>query len=361
LAQIGNPTHRLRYKIIATFSFVGILIPIIAHASEKSYEQEFLVTAYYSPLPDQSVYFKGTYEGDIEFNGGGIEGADHTPVYAGMAAAPESYPFGTRIDLPGIGIVTVHDRGGRIVEGNGFHRIDLWMGRGEEGLARAMEFGAKVVKGTAYPPGTTQPQESFDLAHFPAPPEALVTLGYSIVSLLDDEDVVREERSQRVSALHKALLDLGYFSHAITGYFGPVTADAVTAFQKDAGFAATPDFVNQETRTAIVLHHAARRVYGSPFGEDSLMSGDSGEEVRALQRMLKLLGYFQGGITGLFDQRIRSSVLLFQRAHGIVASEGNSGAGVFGPRTRQALLTAWRAGRMDTAADTLLAMLGRGS
>lgn len=368
---------RIHISLIAILSLLGTLFPSVAYASDHPstalqpspsgatagrqgdpFDRKFLLTAYYSPEPNQSVYYRGTYEAELEFNGRGIEGSDHTPVYPGMAAAPETYPFGTRIELPGIGVVTVHDRGGRIVESDGFHRVDLWMGRGEEGLARAMEFGAKVLLGTVYPPGTEQPAESFTLADFPAPPEALVTLGYSIASLLDGEDLIKEEKSQRVSALHKALLDLGYFDHAITGYFGEVTRDAVVAFQNDAGIAATPDFVNSETRTAVVLHHAALRAYGFPVGDQTLAKGNSGKEVRALQRTLKLLDYFQGGITGTYDQRLYSTVLLFQRDHGIAYHESDIGAGVFGPRTRQALLTAWRAERMDTGAATLLALMG---
>ena len=82
---------------------------------------------------------RGTYAADTLLNGKGIAGADGTGVYLGMAAAPQSYEFGTRIVFPGIGTVTVHDRGGAITElETGAHRLDLWMGYGEEGLARAL-------------------------------------------------------------------------------------------------------------------------------------------------------------------------------------------------------------------------------
>ena len=37
------------------------------------------------------------------------------------------------MQIPGIGFVAVHDRGGAIKN----NRLDIWMGEGEEGLSRA--------------------------------------------------------------------------------------------------------------------------------------------------------------------------------------------------------------------------------
>jgi hypothetical protein len=76
----------------------------------------FVVTAYYSPLPDQSFYLRGSYEADIKLNGGGIKGASGKPVYSGMLAGPKIYPFGTAIKLNGVGIGKIDDRGGAIVK-----------------------------------------------------------------------------------------------------------------------------------------------------------------------------------------------------------------------------------------------------
>jgi hypothetical protein len=40
-------------------------------ASADSEEKTFIVTAYYSPIPGQSYYLKGSYEADIRLNGKG--------------------------------------------------------------------------------------------------------------------------------------------------------------------------------------------------------------------------------------------------------------------------------------------------
>lgn len=65
-------------------------------------EKTFIVTAYYSPLPGQSFYFKGNYEAEKRLNGNGTHGASGNPVFTGMIAAPKSYDFGTHIFFPGL-------------------------------------------------------------------------------------------------------------------------------------------------------------------------------------------------------------------------------------------------------------------
>ncbi len=60
------------------------------------YVQNFIITAYYSPLQGQEHYVTGSYAGDIYLNGNGTNGADGTEVYPGMIAAPKKYAFGTK-------------------------------------------------------------------------------------------------------------------------------------------------------------------------------------------------------------------------------------------------------------------------
>ncbi|MDD2907421.1 MAG: 3D domain-containing protein [Candidatus Gracilibacteria bacterium] len=111
----------------------------------------FYVTAYYSPLPGQDKYTTGSYEGDIRLNGGGKRTASGKGVFAGLMAAPRNYAYGTKIYLEGIGVGSVEDRGGAIVNsgerGHEYDRIDVWMGYGDEGLQRALKWGTRKVKG----------------------------------------------------------------------------------------------------------------------------------------------------------------------------------------------------------------------
>src|SRR3989344_740304 len=167
----------------ATIALASVILSIVspAYAAETWVveERDTIITAYYSPEPNQRKYFLGSLEADVTFNGQGVQGADGTRVYPGMIAAPAALPFGTRIEIPGLSIVgTVHDRGGRIVEGsNGTIRIDLWMGKGEEGLARALHFGVQEHRATLYVPKSMDvPKEKFDLLAFPSPQTVLTKL-----------------------------------------------------------------------------------------------------------------------------------------------------------------------------------------
>ena len=65
-----------------------------------------------------------------------------TPCEGRTCAASNKYPFGTRIQLDGIGTFTVEDRGGAI-SGN---RIDIFMNSHNA----ANNFGRRRVTGRAY-------------------------------------------------------------------------------------------------------------------------------------------------------------------------------------------------------------------
>ncbi|MDO8468347.1 MAG: 3D domain-containing protein [Candidatus Peribacter sp.] len=153
-------TARLPRHLKVLIAALALVAPVMAAGVSRDLprEQDFILTAYYSPLPGQCCYVKGGYRADKVLNGEGTNGADGTEVYPGMIAAPSSYAFGTVVALPGIGRFAVHDRGGAIVELDGAHRLDIWVGYGEEGLARALAFGVRRVRGTVYEVGGFQPK-----------------------------------------------------------------------------------------------------------------------------------------------------------------------------------------------------------
>lgn len=115
---------------------ISSISPAFADKTTPPEKTKFIVTAYYSPLPDQSFYLKGSYEADLRLNGNGTHGASGKAVYIGMLAGPKTYAFGTKVYLEGLGVGTVDDRGGAIVSsgsrGYDADRLDIWMGQGEE-------------------------------------------------------------------------------------------------------------------------------------------------------------------------------------------------------------------------------------
>lgn len=114
-------------------------------------ERSFTVTAYYSPESGQVFYYKPTFQDEVILNGEWHVGASGKRVFNGMLAWPASYPFGSIIYFPGFGVGEIADRGGAIVlsweRGQRADRIDIRMGRGEEGLIRALTFGKKNLTG----------------------------------------------------------------------------------------------------------------------------------------------------------------------------------------------------------------------
>jgi len=268
-------------------------VPVMAD-SKPSEKRKLLVTAYYSPLPDQSFYIRGTYEADIRLNGRGTNGADGTEVYIGMLAAPKTYPFGTRVKIPGLGVGEVHDRGGAILARKDYDRIDVWMGSGEEGLARALNWGAPILDGEIYwTPHQVEPGLSF----------------YGVSSSLPDS--YKEKLRIRTDAAARV---------SVTENITPVTAPAVLP---------EPEIENEEVKRL----EQNRLLLAAGLGKDT-----EGEDVLNLQRMLWDLGYYDGPLDGIYDQNVIDAVFRFQIENEVVKSEYETGAGYFGKKTLAVLL-----------------------
>lgn len=312
-----------------------------------------MVTAYYSPLPNQSYYYRGGYEEEIIFNGEGIRGADGTGVYPGMIAAPAAYDFGTVIELPSIGVVgTVHDRGGRIITwSDEVHRIDLWMGHGEEGLARALTWGARTVEGIVYPKSSA-PEERFALSEFDADLSMIANL-----TPLPKSDLlpVTEEgyTTNGVRKLQEALASLGYFEEKPNAHFGPATKDALNKFLLDYRVIGDGSELTAEA-SATISAALTMKPENSPILAEGMELGLIGDDVRQAQKLLRYLDYYRGRTNGEFDAELRLAVLRFQIDHGVVTSDGIAGAGRIGPATRTAILHSWKVKVVGEKAEAML-------
>jgi peptidoglycan hydrolase-like protein with peptidoglycan-binding domain/3D (Asp-Asp-Asp) domain-containing protein len=327
--------------IMLTSLVASVFSPV--YAAEKPHTQQFVVTAYYSPLPNQCCYFRGNYEDEITFNGEGIKGADGTGVYPGMLAGPPTYAFGTVIDLPGIGVGTIHDRGGRIVEwGDDIHRIDIWMGYGEEGLARALAWGARKVTGTVYPEGSEgMPKENIAFDSIPADTSSLALLPKT-----DAYTVLLQakfgEQNYGARLLQNTLKELGYFDAEPNGNFGPATQDALQKFLLVTGIPGDSTKVTDLTAAALISAQSIKK-NNLPGLAVGLAIGSSGNDVRQSQKLLRYLGYYRGRTDGVFDQNLKESVTAFQLDHGVIKQALQNGAGRIGPSTQEAILVSWKA------------------
>jgi peptidoglycan hydrolase-like protein with peptidoglycan-binding domain len=341
------------HRVLLLLFAIYILAPahVIALDAGVPYEQEFILTAYYSPLPDQCCYVKGSYEADKILNGEGIAGADGTPVYPGMLAAPPAYKFGTRIVLPGLGTMTVHDRGGAIQEWDNAHRLDVWAGYGEEGLARALAFGIQEIRGMVYPLGTEQPNEAFALETLPAPEARLKPFMVAEAGLLNMHPKFGS-RGLSVTLLQEQLKMLGYFEHEITGLYGDVTQQSLEAFIKDMGIDEPSDSLTQETAAYLT---AAVQLKDSTSPVTFIGKESSPSDIMKAQRMLRYLGFYKGRTNGEYSETLFKAILAYQQAQKLVGDAASPGAGRIGPMTKGVIDKQFRHRRIAERAKGLMA------
>jgi peptidoglycan hydrolase-like protein with peptidoglycan-binding domain len=164
--------------------------------------------------------------------------------------------------------------------------------------------------------------------------QALAQSAGEALQLNDSGDAVVE--------LQQRLIDLGYYSGEITGFYGSQTQEAVAHFQQDAGLT-TDGVVGAATETALrapgdpsrSADQTSSADQSAPTTADAPRSlvrlGDSGEQIAELQRRLADLGYYNASASGMFDRPTEVAVQQFQKDNGLIAD------GVVGASTEVAL------------------------
>ena len=135
---------------------------------------------------------------------------------------------------------------------------------------------------------------------------------------------------EAVKKLQKRLIELNYMSGSADGDFGSATADAVKAFQKQVGITAD-GIAGAATQKAIYASDApSKKTEADELEEQldeiksTLAMGDSGSEVKTLQKRLIKLGYMSGSADGDFGAKTRDAVMLFQKQAGLTV-DGKAG------------------------------------
>ena len=328
---------------------IGLLFTNINVFADGGVTRNFSVTGYYSPLPGQSIYATGSYEGDIILNGEGVRGADGVNVFPGMIAAPADYPFGTKICLPDFGCGEVHDRGGAIVQKGGrsiarHDRLDLWLGYGEEGLLRALNLGLWHTKGKIY----------FGKNNIPTSVNFKTVKPLSKILSLPDREIFDTnlwlgKKGEKVEILQKALKKLNFYSGDIDGYFSEEVKDAVISFQvknlviSKEGDRGTGSF-GPQTRSALSealykkdLRDKMLEKWGKFEFEKSVSKGSRDESVIQLQEILIKQELLDHDPTGYFGNITKEALITFQIQNGIIKNKNSRGAGRVGPKTKKVL------------------------
>jgi len=134
---------------------------------------------------------------------------------------------------------------------------------------------------------------------------------------LGDQALQKGMNSPDVKELQDVLKEKGYFTyHTSTGYFGPITEQAVKDFQKATGLKMTGT-VSGDTLNALKGSVAK----SAPAKSSSTLTiGDRGQSVTSIQSTLKSKGYYNYNVDGIFGPITEKAVKQFQSANGLSAS-----------------------------------------
>lgn len=113
-----------------------------------------------------------------------------------------------------------------------------------------------------------------------------------------------------ITTLQGVLNSRNYYSGELDGSYGSGTSAAVSAYQRDAGL-----------RVTGVAGPATQRLLYNETRESGSYSklepGSSGSAVKNLQYTLYEMNYYDGSISGKYDEATKNAVMLFQQVNGL--------------------------------------------
>lgn len=363
-------------KIISFSILLSLIFSFYSTVNANWNDNYFIVTAYYSPLPDQEYYITGNYEDEKILNGKGIAGASGKAVFSGMLAAPGKYSFGTKIYLDGLGIWVVEDRGWAIVpageRGYSYDRIDVWMGYGDEWLLRANFWGKRKVYGYTIDSGNTT---TLDYYNVPAPQWATTWLQKTglthkasftpeIVKKSDifgislgkwsDSDLIEEMQGIFIELWYLEVFSWEYDSRTISAVYGFQIEHNIVNSEYELWAWSYGPKTREKLKDIYILYveekeiqekflkniteiqetsQAKAKQYVKNLGIPKY--GEVSQEVRELQNILIDLWYFDYKDTARFWNITKTAITRYQIDKDIIISENTIWTGLFGPQTRE--------------------------
>lgn len=144
---------------------------------------------------------------------------------------------------------------------------------------------------------------------------AAVALEFSWLRLFVDAGCVTATQAEQaqaavsayVTTLQQDLAAAGYYTGAIDGVYGPQTAAAVEALQKEAGLPVTGAV---DKATAAALQSKLLAVGGAAAQQDTATTA-------AVQQTLKLAGFWDGPVDGVWTPALTDALKSFQTKLGV--------------------------------------------
>lgn len=370
-------------KILSKLLLLSLIFCNQSFADDKNQSEEiilkkFIVTAYYSPQPDQNFYLRGNYEDEVVLNGEGKRWASGKWVYPWMLAAPKTYKFWTKIYLDWVWIWTVDDRWWAIV-GSGsrwydWDRIDIWMWYWDEWLKRALTWWKRTVYWRIVSTNNEEVLPSIAMENFKiwkidfqSLKNAQLVWKNNITSnQISNKYVVPYQIGEKstiksIKYFQTILNNLWYYSWSIDWIYSSKIDNAILDFQitnkivlssKDRGawnyWPKTKEALN--TKYLGFLNEEKIKIAKEKQVKDELAFIDSQvntviksfgipkeneiwDHVRKLQKTLKYLGYFEWKDTAIFWKITKESILKYQINNWLVTNASDPWAWMIWEKT----------------------------
>lgn len=322
------------------------ILQINAYEQSNSSElKKFIVTAYYSPLPNQKFYLRWNFEDEVRLNWEWIRWASWKGVYPWMLAAPKTYAFGTKIFFDWIWIGTVDDRWWAIVSswsrGYDADRIDIWMWYWDDWLRRALTWGKRAIYWRVISKDAEEMLPSLELSDFKIWNIDFTNLknaSYVWKNTWPKEDIVpgslsKNSSSQDIILWKTILTKLWYYTSEIDWKYTNEIYKAILAYQLDNKIVTKKDAFWAGYYWKTTKMHLWNK-YSSYLAQEKLKTEESAkidsqlnklalsfwrpkdseiwQHVRKLQRTLKALGYFNYKDTAIFWKQTKDSLIKYQ-------------------------------------------------
>ncbi len=344
---------------ILSVSMVSFLYPYTAFSNSNA--GYFVVTAYYSPLPDQNYYLTWDYKSEMRLNWKWIAWASWKKVFSWMLAWPKNYKFWTKIHLEWLWVWVIEDRWWAIVNawnrGYSYDRIDVWVGYGDEGLRRALYWGKRTVKWNIVKQNT---QTTLDYNNISAP--TWVTKNFKKIPNIFNTWIGKDSDQKLVNNLKKFLISIWVYTGEMNGIYSSDLIDFIYDFQIEnklikkwtynwAGYWGgntralfLKKYLNWEydivewDKFVENKNHDKWTVLENTDKYKNILQWNvtKKEDIKLLQEVLIKLWIYEWKLTWNYKDLV-STIYDFQISEGIVVSEYTPGAWSYGPKTRAVL------------------------
>jgi len=341
-------------RLISAILILLLFILQLSFLSIKSVfawnETYFVVTAYYSPLPNQNYYLKWNYESEIKLNWRWFRWASWKEVFSWMIAAPKNYEFWTKIYLEWVWIWSVEDRWWAIVNawqrGYKYDRIDIWMWYWEEWLKRSLAWWKRIVKW--YVMAEKEVSTTIDINSFPAPKSALNRLIKS--NNIFNIWIWIKSKKDDIIKLQTFLKNIWLYNWEINGKYDQKTIDSILNFQKEnwlikSDWEYWAWYWGASTRKLVMKMYLdwKFKVKESQNNYDSVLSifnkniwqESNSEDIKKIQSIFKDMWLFDWDISWNYED-IKDELISYQIKKWLIKNKNDWWAWYFWPKTREA-------------------------